>query len=95
MKILITENAEKSYFEIISKYSENKTASFSKNTISILDIIKENNHIGHKYKKTLYRKFLLTEQIYIFYKMESEIIYIVLFWDNKRNPLNLDVVLNS
>ncbi|EJL65004.1 hypothetical protein [Flavobacterium sp. CF136] len=95
MKILITENAEKSYFEIISKYSENKTASFSKNTISILDIIKENNHIGHKYKKTLYRKFLLTEQIYIFYKIESEIIYIVLFWDNKRNPLNLDVVLNS
>ncbi len=95
MKILITENAEKSYFEIISKYSENKTASFSKNTILILDIIKENNHIGHKYKKTLYRKFLLTEQIYIFYKIESEIIYIVLFWDNKRNPLNLDVVLNS
>ena len=95
MKILITENAERSYFEIISKYSENKASLFSKKTISVLDMIESNNHIGHKHKKTPYRKFLLTEHIYIFYKIESEIIYIVLFWDNKRNPIDLDVVLSS
>ena len=54
MKIVITENAEKSYFDITNKYSETKAALFSKNTVSILDMIQHNNHIGSKYKKTFY-----------------------------------------
>lgn len=95
MEIQITENAEKSYLEIISMYSESKASSFSKKTISVLDIIIQNNHIGHKYQNTRYRKFLLSDEVYIFYKIESDIIYIVLFWDNKRNPLNLDIILHS
>ncbi|WP_163398366.1 hypothetical protein [Flavobacterium fluviatile] len=95
MEIQITKNAEKSYFEIISRYSEIKASLFSRKTIFVLDIIKQNSHIGQIYLKTPYRKFLLTEEVYIFYKIESDIIYIVLFWDNKRSPLNLDVILHS
>jgi hypothetical protein len=95
MKIVLTENAEKTYFEIINKYSETKAALFSKNTISILNIIEQNNHIGSKYKRSSYRKFLISDEVYLFYKIEPEIIYIVLFWDNKRNPLNLEVILSS
>ncbi|MFH6988139.1 type II toxin-antitoxin system RelE/ParE family toxin [Flavobacterium collinsii] len=95
MKVLLTENAENTYFEIINKYSETKAKLFSKNTISILNMIAQNNHIGVKYKKTEYRKFLLSRQIYLFYRIEEEVLYVVLFWDNKRNPLNLDIELSS
>jgi len=35
MKIVLTENAQKTYFDITNKYSENKAALFSKNTISV------------------------------------------------------------
>lgn len=58
-------------------------------------MIKQNNHIGSKYKKTFYTKFLVSNRVYLFYKIEQEIIYIILFWDNKRNPLDLDVILSS
>jgi hypothetical protein len=95
MKIELTEIAEKTYYEIINKYSESKAASFSKSTISILHLIEQNNQIGSRYKKTSYRKFLISNQVYLFYKIELQIIYIVLFWDNKRNPNNLDVILSS
>ncbi len=95
MKIVFTENAEKTYFDIVNKYPATKAALFSKTTISILEIIIKNNLIGSKHNKTSYRKFLISNQIYVFYKIEKEIIYIVLFWDNKRNPLSLDVILSS
>lgn len=95
MKIILTINAEKSYYDITNKYSETKAASFSNKTILIVDMIQQNNHIGSKYKKTFYRKFLVSNEVYLFYKIEQEIIYIVLFWDNKRNPFNLDVILSS
>lgn len=95
MKIELTKIAEETYFEIINRYSEVKAASFSKNTISILHLIEKNNQIGSRHKKTSYRKFLISNQVYVFYKVEFQIIYIILFWDNKRNPANLDIILSS
>ncbi|OXA78877.1 hypothetical protein SAMN05444397_10892 [Flavobacterium aquidurense] len=65
MKIELTKIAEESYFEIINKYSEAKTASFSKSTISILHLIQQNNLIGSRYKKTFYRKFLISNQVFV------------------------------
>lgn len=53
MKIVLTENAEKTYFDIINKFSETKAALFSKNTISILNMIEQNNHIGQNTKQLL------------------------------------------
>jgi hypothetical protein len=95
MTIVLTENAEKTYFDIVNKYSETKAASFSRKSISVLEIIQQNNHVGSKYKKTSYRKFLVSNEVYVFYKIEQEIIYVVLFWDNKRNPINLYIILSS
>lgn len=95
MKIQITETGSKTYEEIISKYSETKSRQFATEIISILDFIEKNNFIGSAHKKTPYRKFLVSEQIYLFYKIDLEIIYIVLFWDNKRNPLDLEIILSS
>ena len=95
MKIVLTKNAEKSYFDITNKYTETKAALFSKKTISILDILAQNNNIGSRHQKTPYRKFLISNQVYLFYKVEQQIIHIILFWGNKRNPLDLDVILSS
>ena len=95
MKIVITENAEKSYNEIIKKYSEIKATAFATETIFILDMIEKNNYVGSDHKKTPYRKFLVSEQVYLFYRIDMEIIYVVLFWDNKRNPLDLEIILSS
>lgn len=95
MKIKLTETAEKSYYEIVRKYTEKKAAEFSKTTFSVIRIISDNNKIGPRHQKTLYRKFLISNQVYLFYKIEIDIIYVVLFWDNKRNPLILDVILSS
>lgn len=95
MNIQITETAEKTYYQIISKYSEAKAAAFSKKTISIIEIIFKNNCIGSKYKETSFRKFLISNQVYIFYKIEKQTVYIIVFWDNKRNPLDLEVILSS
>ncbi len=95
MEVKITENGNKTYVEIISKYSENKAKDFAIKTISILDMIETNNYIGSQHKKTPYRKFLISEQIYLFYKIDVKYIYIILFWDNKRNPLDLEIILSS
>jgi len=95
MNIQITETAEKTYYQIISKYSETKAAAFSKKTISIIEIILKNNGIGSKYRQTSFRKFLISNQVYLFYKIEEQIIYIILFWDNNRNPADLEIILCS
>lgn len=95
MKIVFTENAEKTYFDITYKYSQTKAASFSTKTIIILNLIQQNNQIGSRHKKTSYRKFLISNHVYLFYKIEIQVIYIILFWDNKRKPLDLDVILSS
>ncbi len=95
MTVKLTENAEKTFSQIINKYSDLKASKFSNQTISTIEIIVQNNHIGTKYKKTSFRKFLISNQVYLFYTVEKQTIYIVLFWDNKRNPLELDVILSS
>ncbi len=94
MKIKITENGNKTYDEIISKYSESKASAFATETLSIIDMIEKNNYIGSEHKKTSYRKFLVSQDVYLFYKIDIKIIYIILFWDNKRNPLDLEIILS-
>ncbi|MEP6805817.1 MAG: hypothetical protein ABI892_14915 [Flavobacterium sp.] len=95
MKIIFTENAEKTYFDITNKYSQTKADAFAEKTIIILNLIQENNYIGSRYGKTSYRKFLISNHVYLFYTIEIQVIYIILFWDNKRKPLDLDVILSS
>jgi hypothetical protein len=94
MNVEITEIAQKTFYQIISNYNDSKSAKFSSQTLSVIQTIAQNNHIGSKYKKTCFRKFLISNQVYLFYTIEKQTIYIALFWDNKRNPTELDVILN-
>ncbi|MHC0445263.1 hypothetical protein ACWA1F_07620 [Flavobacterium sp. 3-218] len=95
MKIELTEIAKTTFSQIISHYTESKASEFSKKTVSIIEIISQNNHIGSRHKKTAFRKFLISHQVYLFYKIEKQILYIIIFWDNKRNPVDLEIILSS
>jgi hypothetical protein len=95
MEAILTEYARETYSDIEKYNSESNNKILFSNTISIIEMIEKNNLIGSVYKKTPYRKFLVSEQIYMFYKIGVSNIYIVLFWNNKRNPLDLDVILSS
>lgn len=94
MNVELTETAEKTFFQIISKYNDSKSAKFSNQTIATIQMIVQNNHIGSKYKKTCFRKFLIYNKVYLFYAIEKQTIYIALFWDNNRNPTELDIILS-
>lgn len=95
MKVVLTETAEKTFSQIINNYNDTKSAKFSSQTISVIQMIVQNNQIGSKYKKTCFRKFLISNQVYLFYTIENQTLYISLFWDNKRNPTELDIILSS
>ncbi len=94
MNVELTKTAEKTFFQIISNYSDSKSIKFANETLVTIQMIVQNNYIGSKYKKTCFRKFLISNQVYLFYTIEKEIIYVALFWDNKRNPTELDIILS-
>lgn len=99
MEIIWTNEAEQSYNSIadyiIGKWSLEVLNSFFDKTDEIIEIIKNNSEIGAPYKKTAYRQFLVSQQTYLFYKIEGDKIYLIVFWDNRKNPLTLDVILSS
>lgn len=95
MNVELTEIAEKTFFQIINSYNDSTSAKFSSQTISTIQMITQNRHIGSRYKKTCFRKFLISNKVYLFYTIEKQTIYIALFWDNKRNPAELDIILSS
>lgn len=94
MNIQLTETAQKTFYQITSKYSDSQATKFSIKTVAAIEIIATNNCIGLRHKKTSFRKFLISNQVYLFYKIQNEILFIILFWDNKRNPLDLEVILS-
>jgi hypothetical protein len=93
MEIIITETAELSYNKIKFYYNEKNKIQLAKETIHAIDLIKLNNLIGSVHKKTSFRKFLVNSDIYLFYSLDFKKINILLFWDNRKNPLELDNVL--
>jgi plasmid stabilization system protein ParE len=95
MNIELTEIAKKTFQQIISQYNEYKAAEFSKKTVSTIEIIANNNYIGSRYKATSFRKLLISNNVYLFYKIERQTLYIIVFWNNKRNPEDLEIVLSS
>ncbi len=94
MEIIITEQAEISYNRIKFYYNEKNKIEFAKQTVHIIEIIKQNPLIGSIYNNTPFRKFLINQDIYIFYGLNNKKINILSFWDNRKHPLELDIMLN-
>lgn len=99
MKIIWTETALESYEEIIDyinyKFSMKEVVDFIDKTEAILSIISNNFEVGSQHKKTEYRKFLIAKQTYLFYKIGNQTIYLSVFWNNAKNPLDLNTILRT
>jgi plasmid stabilization system protein ParE len=99
MEIIWTNTALESFEEIVdyitAKFTLKEANDFINSTDSIINMIKQNSRIGRPYKKTIYRQFLISEQTYLFYKLENNKIYLSIFWNNSKNPLDLDAILRS
>ncbi|NJM79715.1 MAG: hypothetical protein HC854_09010 [Flavobacterium sp.] len=63
-------------------------------TSSVLDLILDYNFIGVPIPKSNYRSMLVFHYSIVYEVLESEI-FIVLFWDTRRNPKTLKVLLQE
>lgn len=97
MRISWTQTAVESFEEItdyiFERFSAKEVNDFIIKSEERIHLILQNNSIGLQYKKTAYRQFLIAEQTYLFYRIESDVIYLLVFWNNAKNPLDLDRVL--
>ena len=97
MRISWTQTAVESFSAItdyiFERFSAKEVNDFIIKSEERIDLIVHNNSIGLQYKKTIYRQILIAEQTYLFYRMESDVIYLLVFWNNAKNPLDLDRVL--
>lgn len=99
MRVIWTDQAEETHQEIIdyiqSKFTTKEVIDFIDLTDSVIENICNNIEIGLPYKKTIYRQFLVSKQTYLFYKIENETIYLSVFWNNVKNPIDLNNILRS
>jgi hypothetical protein len=63
-------------------------------TFSVLDLILDYNFIGVPIRKTNYRSMMVFHYAIVYEVLENEI-FIVLFWDTRRNPKTLKVLLEE
>lgn len=63
-------------------------------TFYVLDLILDYNFIGASIIKSNYRSILVFHYAIIYEVLENQI-FIVLFWDTRRNPKNLKILLQE
>lgn len=99
MIIIWTATALETYEEIVdyisNKFTMKEAVDFLDKTEATLVIISNNIDVGSQYKKTEYRKFLISKQTYLFYKIENQTIYLSVFWNNTKNPIGLNTILRT
>ena len=62
---------------------------------SVVANIVKFNEIGQIYKKTEYRYILISEQTYLFYRLETDTIYIVKLWLTFQDPQKLKTIFGD
>ena len=93
-KITWSPKAQKSYIHIadfiLEKWSKKEVKKFSDITSSTILQIAQNPElfIASKHKKNI-RKGFITKHTSLIYKVKSNEIELVLFWDNRQNPKKL------
>ena len=91
MKIKVSKRAAKSFYTIKDfvkeKWGDLVADNFEQKTISFLDLLQEFPEIGALEipEKKLYG-FQLTKQTKVFYRIKSNTIIIIVFFDVRQNP---------
>jgi plasmid stabilization system protein ParE len=85
--------AKFSYFQILNYLEENWTIkeieSFIDRTEEVIVLIKSYHKLYPYSKKSDTYKCVLFKQVSLFYRLKSDSIEILFFWNNKRNPKEL------
>lgn len=98
-KIIWGEFAERQYQKALGFYflkDNNITASetLSNDVEHILELIAINNYLGKPIEKTNFRSIVIGCYLIIYEVTDNEII-IILFWDTRRNPEILKILLQE
>lgn len=81
LKFWIKNNQSNSYSQKIKKETQRK-----------LSLLKKNSFMGEELEDfDEVRRILILENFSLFYKIEINQIKILSFWDNRRNPENLEI----
>src|SRR5690606_6626486 len=77
------------------EWTQNEVAQFLDKVEVAIELVLKNNELGVIFEDipTL-RKILITKEIYMFYEVDNERLYIVLFWNNYQNPDNLQMLFS-
>lgn len=90
MKIIWSKTADRNYRKNLDylkkEWSYKVLKSFIDETDNCIQKIGENPNIGRFDKLIGCNKILIVKQIYLFYEVENNTIYINNVWNNKRKP---------
>ncbi|MES2588268.1 MAG: hypothetical protein V4622_04755 [Bacteroidota bacterium] len=90
MKISWSKTAEKDFEEniiyLLEDWSEAVVFDFTTETERILKIISKSPKTFQKHKVRNIHRVVLTKQITLFYKVKSDRVELLRFWNNYKNP---------
>lgn len=93
LKVKWTKRAQKSFDGIVENieenWSENSAKKFVQKTNKVLNLMSDNPRMFQKSKKKGIRRGLITKQTSVYYKVFKNVIRLITFWDNRRNPKSL------
>jgi plasmid stabilization system protein ParE len=95
MKLVWTPIAKESYNEIeeflLIRWNLKVTQDFIISVRQTMQILKDNPHCFQKWRHdNSYFKGIINSKISFFYKIESDVIVVFLFWNNLQNPQSLE-----
>jgi hypothetical protein len=99
-KIIISQTAEKSYFDnldfLFKHWTLKEVENFIEKTEEVKNILEEQAFAFRvwEHDKTI-RMVPIVEQITLFYSVHSNFIEFLLFWNNSQDPEKLFVLLQS
>ncbi len=92
MREIWTAEAKNTFYDNIQylkkQWSVNEVNTFVKKSFKIIDIIKTNPEIGQYDERWGCRKFLVTSQVYLFYKVGKKNLILITFWNNYQKPID-------
>jgi plasmid stabilization system protein ParE len=95
MQILWSEDAVNDYHEnieyLLKEWSEKVASQFIDEVDVVLEIIKLNPEIYPKTDYKSIRRAVIRKQITLFYQRKKDVIYLVRFWNNYKDPGSLDL----
>lgn len=93
LNIRWTKRAEKSFDEIVERieerWSEKSAKKFVRKTDKVLDLMSDNPLMFPESKKKGIRKGLITKQTSVYYRVFKNIIRLITFRDNRKDPKKL------